>query len=313
MSPDVEPFADDELARLGGRVRADAAPRTGDLADLIGRSRAARQRSRGALIGVLGVAVIVAVVLGLTRVGPSTDSLQVGDGTGGIASDSPDAVPSWTVNPSIPVPEDAGEVWAIEVVYDPLASDFGRLVEAPGPAPMMSRSAALIGVTSSSREPRVQAYWIGDGAQRAAEETRASLLGQPGIVSVEVRKAEPTTRPPRTAVPDTGPPHPGPTVVTLVRPVLSDPRPTQDEIFADGVVTDEEYELALWTFVECAEADGASFSSVGRFADGRYQYTMSTGGAGDACYRSIFMQVDLTWQLQREAAGPASGPTVTGR
>ena len=84
----------------------------------------------------------------------------------------------------------------------------------------------------------------------------------------------------------------------LDRPDLPDPRPTQAEILADGTVTNDEYRLAFWTFVECATAAGASFATISEAPDGGYDYTTS-GTQGDACYTELFMQVDMTWQTSR--------------
>jgi hypothetical protein len=85
------------------------------------------------------------------------------------------------------------------------------------------------------------------------------------------------------------------------RPELPDPRPNQSEILADGDVTDTEYEIAFWTYVECAEADGATFATITREESGRYAYSISAGsGAADACYQDLFMQVDSTWQIANE-------------
>jgi len=84
----------------------------------------------------------------------------------------------------------------------------------------------------------------------------------------------------------------------LDRPDLSDSRPTQAEILADGTVTDDEYRVAFWTFVECAEEAGASFSTITETPDGGYFYS-TTGTQGDDCYGQLFMQVDMTWQTSR--------------
>lgn len=87
---------------------------------------------------------------------------------------------------------------------------------------------------------------------------------------------------------------------TLERPELPDPPPTQEEILADGVVSDDEYEVAFWTFVQCAEAGGVEFVRIGLEPDGHYGYAHTGGPAADACYDEHFLDVDRTWQVATE-------------
>lgn len=83
-------------------------------------------------------------------------------------------------------------------------------------------------------------------------------------------------------------------------PDLPTPRPTQNEILADGEATDDEYEIAFWTWVECAEAAGAE-TSIDREDNGRYDYSVGSNvAANDACYRDHFMDVDREWQVANE-------------
>jgi len=84
----------------------------------------------------------------------------------------------------------------------------------------------------------------------------------------------------------------------LERPDLPDPRPTPAAILADGTVTDDEYQVAFWTFVECAEGAGASLGRISREADGRFRYT-TDGAEADACYETRFREVDIAWQTAR--------------
>ena len=87
----------------------------------------------------------------------------------------------------------------------------------------------------------------------------------------------------------------------LDRPDLPSPRPTQDEILADGEVSDDEYEVAFWTYVECAEAAAVQFRSMNREDNGRYTYSIGSNvAANDACYREHFREVDREWQVANE-------------
>ncbi len=82
------------------------------------------------------------------------------------------------------------------------------------------------------------------------------------------------------------------------RPRLPDPRPTQAEALADGKVSDEEYELAFWTYVECAEDADVDFASITRDEDGQFRYSVRTNlSAADACYNEHFFDVDRVWQV----------------
>ncbi len=80
------------------------------------------------------------------------------------------------------------------------------------------------------------------------------------------------------------------------RPSLPAPRPSQAEILRDGKVSTTEYEAAFWTFVECAEATGDTFSSITQRSNGTFVYTTDSID-GDRCYQDHFAQVDTTWQL----------------
>ena len=57
----------------------------------------------------------------------------------------------------------------------------------------------------------------------------------------------------------------------LTRPTLPEPRPTQQQVLADGQITDDEYALAFWTFVECAEAGGTSFRNISQASNGQFR------------------------------------------
>jgi hypothetical protein len=104
----------------------------------------------------------------------------------------------WTVNPSIPLSDD--EIWALDIVFDPAQWDFTKLVRT---LPQEGISAA-----SYKREPRLQAYWSGPTARALADDARAALVRQPGIVSVELGRAVAVSRP---GVPGSGvPPGSGP-------------------------------------------------------------------------------------------------------
>jgi hypothetical protein len=82
------------------------------------------------------------------------------------------------------------------------------------------------------------------------------------------------------------------------RPRLPDPRPTRAEALADGKVSDEEYELAFWTYVECAENADVDFASITRDEDGQFRYSVRTNlSAADACYNEHFFDVDRVWQV----------------
>lgn len=90
-------------------------------------------------------------------------------------------------------------------------------------------------------------------------------------------------------------------VPPLERPALPDPRPTQDEALADGEISDEEYELAFWTYVECAERAGAAFGTIRRDEGGQFHYSVRTEfQAADACYNQHFFDVDRVWQVAND-------------
>jgi hypothetical protein len=84
------------------------------------------------------------------------------------------------------------------------------------------------------------------------------------------------------------------------RPTLPDAAPTQEEIIADGEVSQREYEIAFWTFVDCAEAAGDTFTDINQGLDGQYSYSASASAAVDTCYTDHFMLVDRDWQLAHE-------------
>jgi hypothetical protein len=84
------------------------------------------------------------------------------------------------------------------------------------------------------------------------------------------------------------------------RPTLPDPAPTQEEIIADGEVSKREYEIAFWTFLDCAEAAGVTFTDINQGPDGQYGYSASASASVDACYTDHFMFVDRDWQLAHE-------------
>ena len=294
---------DDALSGLGTRMRANADRRPADLDRLGTRIHAERQRARLALVaGCATVILVLGVAVGL-RAGGDDESLRVGDGADEATSSVAPAEPVWTVNPSIPADSANGEIWGVDVVYDAAVWDYERLTDQPALDMMrhVLSGGFPVGMASFHREPRLQAYWQGPGARDVAEAMRVELLALPGIVSVEVGRAEPTSRPPGTtgpvvpSVPPTGPT----TLVPVARPELPDPRPTQEEILADGVVTDEEHDLALWRWVVCAEAGGVEVTVLGRAEDGRIDVRVPVDEArtADACYQSLFMQVDRAWQL----------------
>ena len=306
---------DDALRGLGSRLRTDADRRPADLDRLGTRLHAERQRTRLALVaGCATVILVLGVAVGI-RAGGDDESLRVGDGADEVTSSVAPAEPVWTVNPSIPADPANGEVWGVDVVYDAAVWDYERLTDQPALDMMrhVLSGGYPVGMAGFHREPRLQAYWQGPGARDVAEATRSELLALPGIVSVEVGRAEPTSRPPGTTpvFPATTPTSPT-TLLPVVRPELPDPRPTQDEILADGIVTDEEHDVAFWTWVECAEAGGIEVTVLGRTEDGRIEGRVQVDEArtADACYQSLFLQVDRAWQLALD--DPSGSATTTG-
>jgi hypothetical protein len=205
-TPDDHDATAAALTRVGARLRSEADHRPADLDRLGVRIRAARQRTRLALVAGCAVVVLVLVVaVGLRGSGES--SLQVGDGAdrGGPATEA--TVPMWTVNPSIPLDPADGEIWAIDVVYDPAVWTIRGFIEDPALREAQNQTGSFggNGMASYKGEPRVQMYWQGADAQPVAEASRDALVGRAGIVSVEVGPAVPSSRPPATGPVGTGP------------------------------------------------------------------------------------------------------------
>jgi hypothetical protein len=92
----------------------------------------------------------------------------------------------------------------------------------------------------------------------------------------------------------------GGAVVPALRPALPEVRPTSAEILADGVVTAEEYEMAFWTFVECAEAVGAQLAGITRDDTGRFYYQWGGEEEAPGCHATHLADVEREWQLANE-------------
>ncbi len=96
--------------------------------------------------------------------------------------------------------------------------------------------------------------------------------------------------------------------ITLPRPQLPDEIPTQAEVLADGVVTDEEYEVAFWSWVACVEGVGGQVSGIRRDSDGRLTATVSGTLSFDPtipdnmwevneCGEALFDDISIRWQM----------------
>lgn len=194
----------DELSELGKRVRTDAAHRPPDLAGLGRRISASRQRARLAVVA--GCAVVVLVLAGVVGLRAEDQALRVGDeGPGGVPLVT-ETVPRWTVNPSMALDPADGEVWAVEVVYDPAQWTFSRFSDDPALRDVLQVGATHgYGMSGYRGEPRMQIYWQGRESRLVAEAAREALVGRAGIVSVEVGPAEPTSYHPGTGPVGTGP------------------------------------------------------------------------------------------------------------
>lgn len=202
LDPASDPMSDPmpELALLGAAIRGASADHPGDLSELLHRAEVRQGRQRVVTASVLIAAIAGIASLGLVRAVGDEGAVQVGGTDEPRAASSVVTLPAdlgdpgWTVNPSIPMEGD--DVWALDVTYDPATWDFSRLGDV-----LVKRMPYVSSWAGYKREPRLQAYGQGEEARTALLAARDELRAMPGIVSADVARAEPTSRPPATVVP----------------------------------------------------------------------------------------------------------------